>query len=104
MKQIISFSHPGEISFRIKHSELDPALTAITMAILRQYVFPFLIVVMFLVALLAVSARIFLPADMAAPAPTGEVSFQPQQAQLPGLATPSPTLSAISWGLVMGNR
>lgn len=39
------------------------------MAIFRQYIAPFLIVLVFLVALAAVSARIFLPADMAAPAP-----------------------------------
>ncbi len=39
------------------------------MAIFRQYILPFLIVLVFFVALVAVSARIFLPADMAAPAP-----------------------------------
>lgn len=42
------------------------------MTYLRQYVAPFLIVLVFLVALLAVSARIFLPTDMAAPAPIEE--------------------------------
>lgn len=50
------------------------------MAIFRQYIAPFLIVLVFLVALLAVSARIFLPSDMAAPAPIEEVesaSVQP---------------------------
>jgi hypothetical protein len=41
------------------------------MRIFRQYIAPFAIVVVFLIALLAVSARIFLPSDMAAPAPTG---------------------------------
>lgn len=44
------------------------------MAILRQYVAPFLILLVFLVALVAVSSRIFLPADMAAPAPIEEVN------------------------------
>ena len=39
----------------------------------RQYIAPFLIVLVFLVALLAVSARIFLPNDMAIPAPIDEV-------------------------------
>ena len=39
----------------------------------RQYIAPFLIVLVFLVALLAVSSRIFLPNDMAAPAPIEEV-------------------------------
>ncbi len=42
------------------------------MAILRQYVLPFLIVLVFLVSLVAVSARTFLPGDMAAPAPIEE--------------------------------
>ncbi|AKG21947.1 hypothetical protein [Calothrix sp. 336/3] len=40
------------------------------MAFFRQYIAPLLVVLTFLVALVAVSARIFLPADMAAPAPT----------------------------------
>lgn len=39
------------------------------MAIFRQYIIPLLVVLVFLVALVAVSARIFLPSDMAAPAP-----------------------------------
>ncbi|MBE9128112.1 MULTISPECIES: hypothetical protein [unclassified Coleofasciculus] len=43
------------------------------MAIFRQYVAPFLILLVFLVALLAVSARIFLPSDLAAPAPIEEI-------------------------------
>lgn len=43
------------------------------MAIFRQYIAPFLIVLVFLVALLAVSARIFLPSDMAGPAPIEDV-------------------------------
>lgn len=39
------------------------------MAIFRQYIAPLLIVLVFLIALAAVGARIFLPSDMAAPAP-----------------------------------
>lgn len=39
------------------------------MSFLREYVIPFIIVLVFLVALVAVSARIFLPSDMLAPAP-----------------------------------
>ncbi len=35
----------------------------------RQYISPLLIVLIFLLALVAVSARAFLPSDMAAPAP-----------------------------------
>ena len=43
------------------------------MAIFRQYIAPLLAVLVFLFALVAVSARIFLPSDMAAPAPIEEV-------------------------------
>ena len=39
------------------------------MSFFRQYIAPFLVVAIFLFALVVVSARIFLPADMAAPAP-----------------------------------
>jgi hypothetical protein len=37
----------------------------------RQYITPLIVVLIFLLALVAVSARIFLPSDMAAPAPLG---------------------------------
>ncbi|BAY22318.1 hypothetical protein NIES2100_20810 [Calothrix sp. NIES-2100] len=43
------------------------------MAIFRQYIAPLLVVLVFILALVAVSARIFLPSDMAAPAPIEEV-------------------------------
>ena len=39
----------------------------------RRYISPFLILAMFIVALLAVSSRAFLDSDMAAPAPLGVV-------------------------------
>ncbi len=42
------------------------------MAIFRQYIAPLLVVLVFIFALVAVSARIFLPSDMAAPAPIEE--------------------------------
>ena len=42
------------------------------MGFFRQYIAPFFIVLIFGVALLAVSARIFLPSDMMAPAPITE--------------------------------
>lgn len=45
------------------------------MAVFRQYIAPLLVVLVFLVALVAVSARIFLPEDMAAPAPIEDISF-----------------------------
>jgi hypothetical protein len=49
------------------------------MVFFRSYVLPFLIVLVFLVAMVAVSARIFLPSDMMAPAPVEgmEVSMAP---------------------------
>ncbi len=58
------------------------------MAIFRQYVLPFAIVLVFFVALVAVSARIFIPNDMAAPAPIEEIN-SPQKADVqlpPGLS------------------
>jgi len=39
------------------------------MAFFRQYIAPLFIVLIFLLAMVAVSARIFLPSDLAAPAP-----------------------------------
>ncbi|WP_177176177.1 hypothetical protein [Trichormus sp. NMC-1] len=54
------------------------------MAIFRQYIAPLLAVLIFTFALVAVSARIFLPSDMAAPAPIGMVIGH--------------------WSLVIGNR
>lgn len=42
------------------------------MSFFRAYIAPLLIVLTFLVAMLAVSARIFLPNDMMAPAPIEE--------------------------------
>ncbi|MBF2066576.1 MAG: hypothetical protein IGS39_19470 [Calothrix sp. C42_A2020_038] len=42
------------------------------MAIFRQYIAPLLVVLIFFVALMATSARIFLPSDMSAPAPINE--------------------------------
>lgn len=43
------------------------------MAFFRQYIAPLLVVLIFGLALVAVSARIFLPADMVAPAPVGMI-------------------------------
>ncbi|MBN4003533.1 hypothetical protein [Nostoc sp. LPT] len=58
------------------------------MAIFRQYIAPLLAVLVFLFALVAVSARIFLPSDMAAPAPIEEVEVtsQPTTTDLPPAA------------------
>ena len=67
------------------------------MALFRQYIAPLLIVLVFLVALLAVTSRIFLVDDMAAPAPVTEttsVSLVPtKSSNLP------PSLSALVTGL-----
>ncbi|MDZ7994915.1 MAG: hypothetical protein RM022_018425 [Nostoc sp. EfeVER01] len=49
------------------------------MAIFRQYIAPLLVVLVFVFALVAVSARIFLPSDMAAPAPIEEVQVTSQR-------------------------
>jgi hypothetical protein len=43
-----------------------------TMALFRQYIAPLIVVLIFMFSLLVVSARIFLPQDMAAPAPVEE--------------------------------
>lgn len=53
------------------------------MAFFRQYIAPLFIVLIFLVALLAVTARAFLPSDMAQPAPIESVDAPPQSAALP---------------------
>ncbi len=74
------------------------------MAIFRQYIAPLLIVLVFIVALVAVGARIFLPSDMAAPAPIENV----EAAQAPVLqlgpnaasvAEVPPTLELLVKGL-----
>lgn len=49
------------------------------MSIFRQYIAPLIVVLIFLLALVAVSARIFLPADMAAPAPIGVIRLAVSQ-------------------------
>ena len=43
------------------------------MQIFRSYIAPFLIILTFFIAMVAVSARIFLPNDMMAPAPIEDV-------------------------------
>jgi hypothetical protein len=57
------------------------------MAFFRQYIAPLFIVFIFLVALLAVSARAFLPTDMAQPAAFEGVGVQSTMQNL----TPSVT-------------
>ncbi|NEU77111.1 hypothetical protein PI95_032585 [Hassallia byssoidea VB512170] len=60
------------------------------MAIIRQYIAPLLAILVFTFALVAVSARIFLPSDMAAPAPIEEVGVS----ILPNLELPFTPLSS----------
>jgi hypothetical protein len=63
----------------------------IPMAFFRQYIAPLFIFLIFLVALVAVSARAFLPSDMAQPAPIEESSPSSQQARSnPGLVQVEP--------------
>ncbi len=52
------------------------------MQIFRQYIAPLIVVIIFLIAMVAVSARIFLPGDLAAPAPTEELSYPQEEAIL----------------------
>ncbi|MDJ0737123.1 MAG: hypothetical protein QNJ47_24150 [Nostocaceae cyanobacterium] len=58
------------------------------MAIFRQYIAPLIAVLIFMFALVAVSARIFLPNDMAAPAPVEElgVNFVPMTDAAPAIS------------------
>lgn len=51
------------------------------MSFFRQYIAPFMVLLIFLVALFAVSIRIFLPSDMAAPAPISQVNLNMNAAQ-----------------------
>ncbi|MGK7873645.1 MAG: hypothetical protein AB4426_10155 [Xenococcaceae cyanobacterium] len=60
------------------------------MAFFRQYIAPLFVVLMFLVALVAVSARIFLASDLAAPAPIEDVDLAADAAAgLPRTSAPS---------------
>ncbi len=53
------------------------------MAFFRQYIAPLIVVLLFAVALVAASARIFLPDDMAGPAQMEEVA--PAKPKVSGL-------------------
>lgn len=59
---------PLSLTGRVKIKLLRQKLTKI-MNFFRQYISPLIILLIFLVSLVAVSARIFLPEDLAAPAP-----------------------------------
>ena len=68
------------------------------MSFFRSYIAPLLIVLIFAVAMLAVSARIFLPSDMMAPAPIEEpISVLPSPSFSPADLI-SPDLSELIHG------
>jgi hypothetical protein len=67
------------------------------MAIFRQYIAPLIVVLIFLVALVAVSARIFISEDMAAPAPITETSQHSSDHQT--IARTLPSLDVLINGL-----
>lgn len=71
------------------------------MSIFRQYIAPFLIVLVFLIALVAVGARSFLPADMAAPAPIEDVDQAESSVPdaMPSVADLPPSLETLVHGL-----
>jgi hypothetical protein len=71
------------------------------MAFFRQYIAPFLVVLIFLVSLVAVSARIFLPADMAQPAPVEEVTPQDEPVQMSTSAISSKTVAKSSLSILI---
>ncbi|MFM6188736.1 MAG: hypothetical protein ACKPH7_11830 [Planktothrix sp.] len=54
----------------------------LNMAFFRQYIAPLIVVLMFLFALFVVSARIFLPEDMRAPAPISTIPNSLEFSQL----------------------
>ena len=64
----------------------------------RQNIAPFIVLLVFLVALLAVSARIFLPSDMIAPAPI-ESAPQSQIDRSSQVAGLPPTLKMLVQGV-----
>ena len=63
------------------------------MSFLRQYIAPLFIVLIFLVAMVAVSARIFLPSDLAAPAPIEDPSALGRHGGYGELAQATPVMT-----------
>jgi hypothetical protein len=52
------------------------------MSFFRQYIAPFLIILVFLFTLVAITYRSFLPPELAAPAPTFEMSINTDDSAL----------------------
>lgn len=70
------------------------------MSFFRSYIAPLLIVLTFLIAMLAVSARIFLPNDMMAPAPIEEpVSHLTPESAVAAASEVTPEVSWLLKGL-----
>lgn len=72
------------------------------MAFFRQYIAPLIVVLVFMFSLVVVSARIFLPSDMAAPAPIEEPNPTSDKAQAPdvdAVAGLPPSLAPFIQGL-----
>lgn len=69
------------------------------MAIFRQYIAPLLIVLVFLVALVAVSSRIFMAEDMAAPAPVEEITAPKAHVSSGNVSKLPSSLSALVTGV-----
>jgi hypothetical protein len=72
------------------------------MAFFRQYIAPLIVVLVFMFSLVVVSARIFLPNDMAAPAPIEDVTPSSNKSQTPGtdaVAGLPPNLAPFIQGL-----
>ncbi|GAP97410.1 hypothetical protein [Leptolyngbya sp. NIES-2104] len=72
------------------------------MAFFRQYIAPLIVVLVFVFSLVVVSARIFLPNDMAAPAPIEEANPTSDKAQTPddaAVAGLPPSLAPFIQGL-----
>lgn len=72
------------------------------MQFFRQYIAPLFVVLLFALALLVVSARIFLPNDMMAPAPVAEeVGQAPSETADGALAHVTPSLDQLVRGVPM---
>ena len=69
------------------------------MTFFRQYIAPLIVVLVFVFALVAVSARIFLPSDMAAPAPIEEANPTSDKARTSGVAGLPANLAPFIQGL-----
>jgi len=68
------------------------------MSFFRSYIAPFFIVLIFAIAMIAVSARIVLPTDMMAPAPAVDPDYSAAPTLTTSVASPIPELSELLHG------